>query len=193
MGEKHTPQLADLPDRIREQSEEAKANLRQWCNDAREDPSMLWRSTVLRVLFWLILGICALLLVRGLSRSLLPSEETMNTEQAAPLATLYVACVNPACLESYATQQAMNFNAWPLTCRKCGQQTVYRAKLCPKCRHWYATAPGEPVRCPYCAPPETEETQKAPKTGPTDPDDAEDPWGSLWNRFSTGQFAASGK
>ncbi|MBU0617795.1 MAG: hypothetical protein KKI02_08770, partial [Planctomycetes bacterium] len=73
MGEHRTPPLADLPDRVREQSEEVKASFRQWWSDMQEDPSLLWRTTIVRVLFWVILGICAFLVVRGLSRSLLPA------------------------------------------------------------------------------------------------------------------------
>jgi hypothetical protein len=176
MGENRTPHLADLPDRVREQSEEVKATVRQWWSDVQTDPSLLWRTTIIRVLFWVILGICAFVVVRGLSRSLLPTAERASPEEAAPLATLYVACVNPSCLEAYTTQQPMDFSAWPLVCRKCAQQTVYRAKPCRKCGRWYATAPGTEDRCPHCALPEPEEPEEARDTRPAHPDDAEDPW-----------------
>lgn len=176
MGEHRTPPLADLPDRVREQSEEVKASFRQWWSDMQKDPSLLWRTAIVRVLFWVILGICAFLVVRGLSRSLLPAGGAANSEVPVPQATLYVACVNPDCLDSYTIQQPMDFSAWPLACRKCAQQTVYRAKPCRKCRRWYATAPGSPDRCPFCALPEPDELEESADTGPVDPDDAEDPW-----------------
>jgi ribosomal protein L40E len=151
MRDNHTSGLAGLPDRIRERLAEVGARVHEWGRDVQEDPSLLWRTTLLRVSFWVILGVIALLVVRGVSRSLLPASALRSSSVPAPQATLYVACVNPSCLETYTTQQAMNFRAWPLTCRKCAQQTVYRAKLCRKCRHWYATAPGTPDQCPFCA------------------------------------------
>ena len=175
MGEDRTSPLADLPDRIREQSAEVKVSLHQWWSNVQEDPSLLWRTMIVRVLLWLVLGICAFLVVRGLSRSLLPAGPAASSEVPAPQATLYVACVNPVCLEACTTQQSMDFSAWPLTCRKCAQQTVYRAKPCRKCRQWYATAPGNPDRCPFCALPEPEEPEEPADTGPVHPDDDEAP------------------
>jgi hypothetical protein len=70
----------------------------------------------------------------------------------------------------------MSFNAWPLTCQKCGQPTVYRTKLCPQCRTWYATAPGIPSKCPFCVVAEPEGPGEALESGPVNPDDAEEPW-----------------
>ncbi|MFQ5807967.1 MAG: hypothetical protein ACE5I3_16095 [Phycisphaerae bacterium] len=175
MGENRSPLLADLPHRIRAQTAELKANLRQWWADLRQDPSLLWRTTAIRISFWLTLGICALVAVRALSRSLLPHGEA-DAEQVTPLAILYVACTNTACYGSYTTRQPMDFDAWPLTCRECSQQTVHRAKLCAKCRNWYATAPGDLAGCPFCAAAEPEQPAETPQTRPVDRDDAEDPW-----------------
>jgi predicted RNA-binding Zn-ribbon protein involved in translation (DUF1610 family) len=70
----------------------------------------------------------------------------------------------------------MDFDAWPLTCPKCGKQTVYRAKLCPKCHRWYAIAPGQPRQCPFCAAEEPAEPQETSTSKPANRDDAEDGW-----------------
>jgi hypothetical protein len=97
--------------------------------------------------------------------------------ERTPWATLYVACTNPACRATYSTQKALDFDEWPLTCERCGQATVYRASRCPKCKAWFATAPGEQPACPHCAArrlrEEAIDTEVRPR--PTG-DDAEDPW-----------------
>lgn len=175
MGDKRAPLLANLPHRVRAQTTDFKANLRQWRADLRENPRLLWRTAAVRICFWLILGLCAFLLVRAVTTSLFPTGQA-RPEPPTPLATLYVACTNPDCYNSYTDRQPMSFDAWPLTCRKCGRQTVYRAKPCRICRRWYATPPGMPDECHFCVAREPEEPPEPPQPGPIDLDDREDGW-----------------
>lgn len=175
MNDNRSRLLSDLPHRLRERVADLQSDLRRWRADLREDPSLLWRTTAVRVLLWLTVGVCALVGVWYLTTGLLPAGERGEPEQATHLATLYVACTNPFCYTSYITRQPMDFDGWPLACRECGQRTVYRAKLCPTCHRWYATVPGAPNQCPFCAVPQTDEPER-PEPLPSDPDDAEDPW-----------------
>jgi hypothetical protein len=169
---------ADLPRRVRERAAALRTDLWQWGADVRTDPSLIWRTTPIRVLFWLAVGVCIILAVRGLAKGIMPAAASgpAAEREATKLATLYVACTNPDCLESYITKRPMDFKDWPLICEFCGHPTVYRAKLCPLCHRWYANAPGAPDRCPFCAADEPEEAAAPVEPGPTDPDDAEDGW-----------------
>jgi predicted RNA-binding Zn-ribbon protein involved in translation (DUF1610 family) len=78
----------------------------------------------------------------------------------------WVMCNNPKCKEAYEldkkdyyTQLDERLRANPmsmqtpaLTCRKCGENSVYRAFKCPKCGHmfFYGKASDFDDRCPEC-------------------------------------------
>jgi hypothetical protein len=176
MNADRPPLLANLPHRLRERAAKLRGNLRQWSADVREDPGLLWRTPAIRVAFWLGVGLVAFFAARFAANAILPADADAEFKQPTQLATLYVACINPECRESYTTRQPMNFSAWPLTCRKCGRATVYRATLCPTCHHWFATVPGREHNCPFCRTPEPDEPESMPPANPIDPDDAEDGW-----------------
>jgi len=170
--------LSDLPHRLREHREQLLADLRRWGAEVREDPTLLWRTAAVRVGLWVVLGVVVLLTARALTRSLVSLAREGQGEQAAPVAILRVACASTSCRHTYTSHQPMDFAAWPMVCPRCGQATVYRAKLCPKCHRWYGTVPGAPKVCPLCSAPEAPgQPDEQPAPAPENPDDAEDPWG----------------
>ncbi|MGD8451691.1 MAG: hypothetical protein PVJ57_07715 [Phycisphaerae bacterium] len=170
-------QLADLPDRIRERTANWPEDFRRWRAEVREDPSLFWRTAAVRITLWIILGVVAIVAARWLTHALTPPAGPGDFEKATSTATIYVGCTNPACQAAYQVKVPMDFDAWPMKCEHCGQESAYRAKLCPKCRQWYATAPGEPAECPHCAARRAANAPPPPKeTGPQNPDDEEDPW-----------------
>ena len=179
MSHHRLPSLPDLPHRVRESLADWPTRFRQWRDDLRKDPSLLWRTTAVRILLWLALGTALLVGLRSGINALTPGVRGVHVEEPTPYATLYVACTNPACRHQFVSKQPMDFDDWPLTCPKCGQPTVYRAQLCPVCRQWFATAPGQPAECPFCAERQkaTDEPERIGPELPTNPDDAEDPWG----------------
>ena len=169
--------FAVLPHRLRERLAEWPARWRAWRADLREDPAKLVRGPVPRLVGLVLLGLIVVLGLHWLISGLASSALALPEAKAVPLATLYVACTNPACRAEYTTRQPMDFKAWPLKCAKCGAPTVYRASLCPTCRHWYAVALGQPPACPHCA---AKAAAAASQPSSPDPkksrDDAEDPW-----------------
>ena len=177
MNDKHSSFLAGLPHRVREFLEDWPARRRHWRQTLRDDPSLLWRHPAVRIGGLVVAGVCVLLLIHWAITAFTPRGSASLFAKPTPWATLYVACTNPSCRAWYTTQQPMDFKAWPLTCEKCGQTTVYRAEHCKVCRKWYAVPPGAPATCPLCAEKKAAKQRAAPASKPTgNPDDAEDPW-----------------
>lgn len=176
MRKGHSPRFADLGHHLRERLSDLRANWQQFRKDLREDPSVLWRTQTTRILLYVLLGAAVLFLARFLLSALAPPPVGAGGgEQATRLATLYVACVDPACLKPDVSRLPMDFKAWPIACVHCGKEAAYRAILCSKCRAWFATAPEAPPECPHCAraaPP----ASRAVTSRPADVDDAEDGW-----------------
>jgi hypothetical protein len=168
-----------LPNALRTRIADAPRAFREWREQVAEDPSLLWHTTTVRVILWLALGICLMLGVRSLVSCVGPGDASLaGFEEPTETATLYVACTDTACRHAFVTEQPLDFADWPLTCEKCGQKTVYRAKICGVCRHWYATVPGAPDQCPLCAADKAEREEKKPKPkAKAKGDDAEDGWG----------------
>ena len=177
MNRDDLPSLANLPHRIRASLANWPVRYREWRQQIRDNPAALWQTTIARVTLWLVLGLVLVGGLRWLVLALTPGGADLVVERATPIATLYVACTSTDCLKSDVTHQPMDFDDWPLTCEHCGHETVYRAKLCPRCRHWYANAPGQTDACPHCAAKHKQPPPDEPTTQPTgSPDDAEDPW-----------------
>ncbi|MBI5863502.1 MAG: hypothetical protein HZB38_03115 [Planctomycetes bacterium] len=168
--------LGEYLARFREARANWRADFRQWRADVRENPALIFRSLGVRLLLWAALGIVMFYVVSRVFINLAPSA-TEGRLARTRLATLYVACTNPDCLHGATTEQTLDFKAWPLTCEQCGKQTAYRATLCPKCRNWFAAAPGGPSDCPLCKRKSTTQpTSKPARKRSDDPDDREDGW-----------------
>ena len=176
MSQERHPQLGDLPDQIREQSAEVRRSFSEWWKAVQADPALLWSNTAVRIVLWIVFGLCAMLIVYIVTHAFAPAPATSEAPKPPPTATLYVACANPSCLKSYTVERPMDFKDWPIQCEKCAQRSVYRAILCPECRHWYAVAPGHKRICPFCKP-KDEPPKQEKKSGSGNPDDDEDPWG----------------
>ncbi len=177
MSEDPRPSLADLPHRVRQRWSALPADWRLWREGFRRDPATIWRSPVIRIAGLILLGVVLIVGVDWLIGSLSPGPAGQAWGEATPWATLYVACVNPTCRASTTTHQAMDFDAWPLTCPTCGGQTVYRATRCSERRHWFAVEPGQPETCPFCAEQKAAQVPDEPvRQEPTFTDDDEDPW-----------------
>lgn len=170
------PSAADLPHRVRQFLADAPAAWSRWRRDLAANPALLWRTPAARLAAWVVLGAAIIILARVGVAVLSPGASGSAFVEPTRTATLYVACTNPECLRSAIVQQPMNFDGWPLTCAACGAPSVYRARLCPTCRSWYATIPGKPPICPACAAASARPPPDAQTKRPTDPDDEEDDW-----------------
>lgn len=178
MSTPRPPRLAELPHRVRTFFIEFPENWAHFREQFQENPAILWQNPVSRIAAIVVLAALFLGGVSQLSGSLVPATPGGSSEAPTDVATLYVACINPECLTSYRTQQPMDFDDWPLTCRQCGAATVYRARSCPDCRKWVANPPGVPPTCPHCVAAKAATTPTdTPDTGPRrTADDDEDPW-----------------
>ncbi|MEP0847847.1 MAG: hypothetical protein HRF50_13630 [Phycisphaerae bacterium] len=175
MSSQSQPPLSELPHQVREKVENLGGSFKDWKAEVHEDPSKLFRSMPIRIALWVVLGAAALFAVQfaiGLLAPPAASEADLKRS-----ATLYVACTMPKCLETYTVQTDLDFNAWPMSCRRCEQLSVYRAKLCRSCSRWYAVPPGRPDACPRCAAASKPADDKPATSQSTDPDDREDGWG----------------
>ncbi len=176
MAERDPRFLSDLPHQVREQLEALPERVQNWRAALRDDPGALLRSPVTRYA-----GLFLLLLAAGgtlvwLSNAFTPGLGPGQSEEATPTATLFVACTNPDCLADAVVRQPRDFSGWPLTCEKCRQPTVYRARRCPACGGWFAVAPGQAADCPLCAR-AARARQSAPSgPKPDKPQDPEDWW-----------------
>ncbi|MFO0840448.1 MAG: hypothetical protein U1D55_18220 [Phycisphaerae bacterium] len=166
--------FSDLPHQVRESTSDWRERLRAWRAEVREDPTLLWRTPLIRAGGWAILGLVSCVIV-GRAVSVLSAEFREDSGRART-ATLYVACTNPACLYSTTIVQPINFSQWPIKCEKCGGLTVRRAGLCEKCRHWFALLPENPPGCPYCAAQAARDKKPEKPKKKTNPDDEEDGW-----------------
>jgi hypothetical protein len=174
--EDHNP-LSELPHRWRSRLGELRARWLDYRATYRESPGMVWHSPILKIGVLVLVVLAAILGVRWLTNWVTPGGSASLGDQPTPTATLYVACSNPGCRAFYTTQQPMDFKGWPLKCEQCSGATVYRATQCPTCRHWYASAPGGPVGCPFCAEKASSaEPLPTSRATPHHSDDDEDPW-----------------
>ncbi|GEM_PF-900302 len=148
-----------------------------WREGLRQDPSLLWRTPLVRLAGLLLGGIVLVLGVNWFIGVLTLGGSSLKVEEPTPWATLHVACANPACRAVSKTRQPMDFKAWPLKCEKCGQMSVYRAARCPVCRHWYVNPPDGQGGCPFCRERKaTTQSRPADRKTKSVPEDAEDPW-----------------
>jgi len=176
VSDKRPSRIANLPHAVREHLAGLPDRWQTWREGFRQEPAALWRSPLTQIAVLVAVLVIILIAVTRLVGAIAPPGGDRRVEPATPVATLYVACTNPACRASYTTRQPMSFKAWPLKCEKCGQMTVYRATLCKDCRRWYAVLPGMPAICPFC------EEQKHAKAAATQPakksaaDEDEDSW-----------------
>jgi hypothetical protein len=192
------PSLAELTHRLREGFAARRAAWREWRSTVRQEPGRLWHSPLTKIGLLLVLALTAVLALQWLGGALIPGGLSWSyAQEGTREATLFVACTNPACRASYTTHQPRDFRDWPLRCKKCGEETVYRATRCPTCRQWYAMSPGshpsslisDPSSlisgggsaaslCPFCAAKQAEQkpVEAAPPQAPQHTDDAEDPW-----------------
>ena len=168
--------LADLPHRFRAQLIELRLGFRRVRSDLRADPGMLWRNPAARLFGWIALGVAVLLGTHAVIGHYVGAG-SRSAEQPTLMATLYVACTNPACRATGTIERPRDFSAWPVRCDKCGQMSAYRAtETCPKCGRRYATAPGQPAGCPFCAEASQPATQTRTTPRSTDPNNLEDGW-----------------
>ncbi|MGE0480212.1 MAG: hypothetical protein AB7Q17_07045 [Phycisphaerae bacterium] len=174
-ADERSPNHERLTDRLRRRARDARDAAGELIVDLRAEPWAPLRSPVVRLALFAI----AAVIIVVVARSCLPaigSGSEPRGETATIVATIHVACTNPDCHASYVAHPNIDFKAWPMVCEKCATPGVYRAKLCPTCRSWFATAPGANDACPACAA-RNAATQAAtqparPRTG----DDAEDGW-----------------
>ena len=176
MSSSDRPSLVDLPHRIRDRLAALPEDWRAWRAATKEDPREFWRPLAVRVVAILIIGTVGVLALGWAIDAFIPRLEGAD-QQAAPTATLYVACSDPNCGAAFTITRGLDFKDWPVTCPKCGQQTGYRATRCPVCRQWYSHAPGTPDACPQCARKAAAAQQNLPqRPQPSQGADAEDPW-----------------
>ncbi|MBK9118205.1 MAG: hypothetical protein IPM18_01190 [Phycisphaerales bacterium] len=168
--------LAELPHQLRDGLTQAPQRWRDWRTRYREDPGIFWHGPIPRLAGLIILALLAFFLVQWLIDGLAPPGDR-NRSATAQTAVLYTICNNPACGVSGQTQQALNFNDWPITCTSCSQKTTYRATRCSDCRRWVAFLNGMPGACPTCrgahvAP----QPNDLPTRTDRRTDDDDDPW-----------------
>lgn len=170
--------LADIPHRLRDLFETLPARWNEWREAFRQDPAVLWAGPIPRIAGIIVAGTLCLILGNWLIQGLRPAGPAGTFAEPTPFATIHVACTNPDCLHHETRKVDIDFDDWPMTCDKCGRESVYRAKLCRKCRNWYATAPGASERCPHCQRGTAEESAPTPHRArqPANPDDLDDPW-----------------
>mgnify|MGYP003729175381 CR=1 FL=1 len=168
--------LTELPQRMRQRAAALPGQLRIWLAAARSEPGIVWHSPIVRLTLILLLGALVLGLANQLAARLVPAGDRSAFQAPTRLAILYVACTNPDCRTSYTTRQPMSFKSWPLTCPKCGEDSVYRGRLCRVCGHWYANAPGTGLVCPWCVQPQTKRCESPTSRTTGSSDDDEDPW-----------------
>jgi hypothetical protein len=125
-----------------------------------------------RLILWALLGIGLFFGMKQVIAWMTPAAADRNAEPPTPWAVLYVACTNPDCHASKTTRQPPDFRGWPLTCGRCGQASVRRATLCPRCGTWVAP---EGAACWRCAALQSA-TQPRPRVRSANPDDDEDGW-----------------
>lgn len=175
MSKSSFPSPAELPHQVRAAAFGLRGRLRAWGAEVKEDPTLLWRTPLIRISFYLLLGIGLFLGVRWGTGALVAAGAAKPPPP--PTAMLYVVCTNPECLHSFAVTVARDFKEWPMKCGACGQLAVFRGTVCKVCRNWYAVAPGGPDGCPHCRK-KTNAAKPAskPKSKPATGDDAEDGW-----------------
>jgi hypothetical protein len=175
MSDRRTPDLAELPHRIRDWWRSLPQHWNEWREGLREDPTLFWRTPLIKISFICIGTVLFFVAVDALIAGLAPPSTGSGTTEATPTATLYVICTNSDCRHRFSVTKPMDFDAWPITCTKCGQNTVYRATRCTVCGHWRAKDHGN---CPFCTGQATPTPAEKPDPDPRRPrtDDDEDPW-----------------
>ncbi len=177
MPDDRPSRLAAIPHFLREQLEALPERWQNFRFTLRDNPEAILQSQYLRIGLLVGGGLITIGLLQALVVGLTPGGTDQAFVEATPTATLYVACTNPDCHAAYTITREMDFADWPLTCRDCGQQTVYRADRCKTCGKWFATPPGATPACPHCAKPDTPAPAETPtRTAPRSHDDLEDPW-----------------
>lgn len=174
MGNRRLQDLANIPDKLRDQAADLPDQVRQLKDDLRSDPSRLWRNPMARIIGWVLLaGVIYAIAHLGIAM-FVGSLDSSEFVEPTKTATVHVACTNPECRTSYVANPPIEFTNWPMTCEQCGQPTVYRAKLCRSCGQWYANVPGQPDDCPHCAARREAAEPTRPRRTTDDPLESED-------------------
>lgn len=164
-----------LADRLRRRARDVREAAGELIVDLRAAPWAPLRSPIVRLALVAIAAVIVVVTVRSCLPAIGSGSEPRG-EAATAVATIHVACTNHGCHASYVAHPRIEFKAWPMTCEKCAAAAVYRAKLCPICRGWFATAPGATGACPTCAARNAATQATTQPTRPRTGDDAEDGW-----------------
>jgi hypothetical protein len=132
----------------------APQQLRSFVEEARADPSIIFRGTAVRVALIAGGGLLLALIVYAAGQWIAPSTNMGEPAETVPYS---VRCTNPHCTWSKQRQTIeldREFDDWPTECPTCKKDTLYPFARChnTKCRKWVVPRIMDDGswRCPKC-------------------------------------------
>ncbi len=138
---------------LREQAPIWRERFENWLDECKEEPRLFWETPAFRYTTYSIGGIGLLWIVFSAANIIAPPLP-VSARPRATTADFHVVCENADCAKHYVVHRELGFNAFPVQCPRCKEETGKKAKQCfsPSCDGCWV--PPEQIggmqKCPNC-------------------------------------------
>lgn len=146
------PRLGYYLDAFRAWLPTVKLRFLAWLEACREQPILIWHTSAVRYSVYGIVGLIAILTIRGIANSFVPPVLVERAETA----DIQVLCSDPNCGKLFVINREFDFDDFPVKCPACQKETGVRALRCasPTCGGILVapqkSADGRKLVCPRC-------------------------------------------
>ncbi len=153
MAQEKPNRLAEWVVLFRAQMPVVRRHFEAWLEACREEPRLIWETTVVRYTVYGLGGLIGVWIVLSLAHAIAPAPPATAVAEVRT-ADFHVICSNPDCGYHFVVKRRLGFKRFPVQCARCDRLSGQRAVRCSSdtCRgRWVIPIRSEGRReCPYC-------------------------------------------
>jgi hypothetical protein len=153
MAQERPNRLAEWLMLLRRNAPIARAQLKDWTSEVRQEPGLLWETPAIRYAAYGVIGVVVSWVVVLFVGFLTPPPPA-GARDAAATADFHVVCADPACGYNFVIRREFGFGGFPVMCDRCKQQQGMPGRMCYSalCQgRWVAPLKvDDKQKCPMC-------------------------------------------